>query len=1191
MLILNFAFIYFLPHAFIHYQSSRVSTLSLLETRLRRIETLLESNIPQLVEIIKKSSITPSKRINQKPSRKRHTKSYSATHDDDHNTISHFDRFSAAPSIASTDSESISDFDCSDSSSLQSNDHDSDNDNDHDLDFNSNSNSDLGLASHPKVYIKSEHSDSGPNILNHSHSFPHNSSSSTLSDSKRKVKSLPNSYSNDDQHTSVDVQWDIPKAADRPHVLYLDHPSTNMNKKIKDDTNLAAITVHNGFTQIFIECAPLKLCSPKGFEWISTRFNNPSLPGILSKKFNVVHEQMKEGILSLTNASATPVEFDKKIVFPAIEAYFKCFTGCLVFSFTEIDNIIFKEFGERLPFDGSKYEVPENELKDPFGRSPADFVSSRSNNTFTELCDGKTITGLNGYAEKLAIASITAIGAFFLCHRKDESIPTYINYETTTKYVATAKYYVEKYSFIANSVTGVKGMALLLFLFSSCINLKPAVTLSAIAIRLAQESGLHREEAYTNVPIRESILRVNTWWLLYCSEADICIKLCRNSCLHDRDISTPLPLSFPFIDESGVIVQDRSNLLAFLVHFYRIWHRINSELLSPNANLTIKEQLVKHVTFQNDIETWKNVLPSELRPNYSDSSSFLEVKPQSSINNLAFYHLLSYCHITYYSVVATLYRSIGGHPSWIYRFTSGSDESVPNSTNNTPNNTTSTTNDDDRYKTSSSENQSDGSSLHKKQASKATQKTTSSASDMESGVQVGDLKDYDPATVVALLKEASDCHAKGKMRRTFSRNGVKLIVRRIALENPEMLRANEICVLASCRTIEIIENVSSWFNASIWQLSYFGFSSFINLFVSCMFLPLHTDCVNRLSYMYELIGVFEKLYHTTKPFMFQAEVGTMLREMVDSLTSYTEQKRKDAKMKDYKIPKFTGRRRREDDKNAGQSNSEPQNDNTESNNTGLPLGNSFSSSLPTSFPPSSKNLVVQPSVDQPGYRMLDSLGIPLYQNQGLPTTQEFSSIPAHQLSEYISQPPKNGTQPTVVASSSPAISRNNPSAGKDARPYPLLDQFQKPTFQNSSGLGVSSFADDIFDVTDAQASSPPARPGSSIYGISNMNAMQNGNMNGRVDSISNVSGADSNMYNTLGNRSSSISMSNNNHSLHNGNDEPMLDYLYPDFGLGSDSAVFNSLFFMSGPSWPNSEFTVSTNLQGDLGFGNGNNNM
>lgn len=973
------------------------------------------------------------------------------------------------------------------------------------------------------------------------------------------------------------LNWDVPHDSASPITVHFREKSLQKNFP-KATSDLPSITVHNSFSQVFVECIPLLFCSPKGFSWVSSRLNDPELHTRLLTQFSHLHDSIKDSMSDLVQNSRTPIEFDKDIVYTGIEGYFKSFGGSFIFSFDEVNRLVFQEFGENLPFDGKKYELPESELKDPLGRTEEELENikrfSQNGNNY-QLAEGGTVTGMNGYAEKLSIATLTACGIALTCQDKSLGSLPYVDYKTATSYINTAQYYLERLTMIGNSSTGVKGATVLLYLYACVINFKPATTVSSIVARLAQEIGLHRKESFVTLSLKEACLRVNTWWLLYCLEKDVCIKSGRPSFLNDVDISTPLPNMYPISESYMQLDGEKFNVISSLVKLYRIWYKINQDLLSPFSNsLTVKERLVKIVYYDKELQNWKNSVPEPFQPDSPNPSHIVGLKVKISLPHLTFRHFIFYCQATYFFVLGTLLRQISSHPSWIYRFIAADDSSQGYDSNTDSPNVTAKTEApengpapaDDRDTTSPTTTTGNSASPSEKSAksksfiggtfplgkkgfvycSNVSDDTDADAS------QCRDLKDFDPETVASLLREARESHTKGKLRRSISLNGVKILTRKIALDHPRLLRSTTISYHAARKTIEIFLFSQPWNFLPIRQLSFFGLNAFINLFVNCIFSPLDPDTLINLSYMRNLIEVFDRLYSSAQNYLQHVKVHTMLSVYADGLTKFIEQKRRDANMKNHMIPEFI---------------------------TAVKISHDENDKERVTYVINNANGSV--ASDKPGEKPKETVSS---------TVTGSSPSPVSPFSQSLMQDPNNVNQQSRHSS----LSRPSPLSGRTPlfgdvaiSPDPFVQfteslkvkqqflQTQRVNSGSNSSSIISPVNPNLGASYDGNSNSPSSLPITANEFDNFFDATDIGTVNRVYNDGSTESAANANEHNNTSNTSANnfgfdtmnpfLNLNTSSGNTPNLAREPMLDILYPDGHVASDVDLFNSLFYTPGP--------------------------
>lgn len=76
--------------------------------------------------------------------------------------------------------------------------------------------------------------------------------------------------------------------------------------------------------------------------------------------------------------------------------------------------------------------------------------------------------------------------------------------------------------------------------------------LSSVAIRFAQEMGLHRAESYSQLPEHEQMRRRCVWWLCHYYDVEICFRTGKPPLINTSDVTTNTdsdPKAFPFLSQ------------------------------------------------------------------------------------------------------------------------------------------------------------------------------------------------------------------------------------------------------------------------------------------------------------------------------------------------------------------------------------------------------------------------------------------------------------------------------------------------------------------------------------------------------------------------------------------------------------------------------------------------------------------
>ncbi|VVT54183.1 uncharacterized protein SAPINGB_P003948 [Magnusiomyces paraingens] len=858
-------------------RKSRVSTLSLLDSRLRRIETLLETvaplieqNIPQLVSLAS-SAVKNQSLITNTNRRHRHRKNHHHQNQNDSDLDSEDAQLTDDPNsdesysiVSTTNGDSDSESDDLDKHGpnvkLEKNDNTSACVFNDEHDTSKKQRKTLPASQSEKLKSTVD------TTINASKTNQHGSLA--LSTAATTSTTPTASSTNDTTGKSVNVKWNVPNL---PAGSYIASKFDPARAPHVEPSNIASVTVLNGFEQIYFEGVSLIFCSSHGFGWISRQLEDRALYGQLSLAFQVSQENTKTNLTNLLDSSTSPITFDKDIVLRGFQEFISGLGLWNVFSLEELDFMYFNEFGSHIP-QTEKYQHAR-EYQKSVNKKFEEYAEEIRINTKSHPATEPNIpsafgtpTGLNGYAEKLCVAAITAMGLSLEINSPGwvpEGMPKQAYYELVTKYITSGIYYLERLALAGHSILAVKGSLLLVSLTTCSPNFVPPWSLLSIVVRIAQNLGLHRREHYENLPPAELGYRLHAWWLLYCVEKDISLKFGRPSTIFDGNISAPLPCRIEF----DVLSQHSFSNFNFLLHFvliYRLWNRIHIEL-TQSRQQSSREALLKILDFDRELEKWKNSLPLALQPDSKEMPIQLNISAKFNMHDWIFRFGVTYCHAVYYYALSYIHRHVASRPSWIFRVTRVSN---------------------------SEEEKSNGASDN---ASPALSSHTDSEKDLEQ---------FDTETVASLLAEMRNGYKMGTVYKARTKNGIKLSVRRVAKENPRLLGSPYLVAEYSRKTIVSIMRLHPWTIPYIWRISYFGFNAFLGLFVSSSFLYSSDEAVSNIFYMRNLIDVLERLFEETRGFMFIYHPDRMLRTMVDGITAHVERKRRELNLKDPDMPEI-----------------------------------------------------------------------------------------------------------------------------------------------------------------------------------------------------------------------------------------------------------------------------------------------
>ena len=108
-------------------------------------------------------------------------------------------------------------------------------------------------------------------------------------------------------------------------------------------------------------------------------------------------------------------------------------------------------------------------------------------------------------------------------------------------------FYYHRILVINDGIETIQAIILLVtYIESSYIISHVSYMLISVAIRFAQEIGLHREESYANLSAQECETRKMIWWCCYCFDMEICFRSGKPPLINGLDISINLEKDFLF---------------------------------------------------------------------------------------------------------------------------------------------------------------------------------------------------------------------------------------------------------------------------------------------------------------------------------------------------------------------------------------------------------------------------------------------------------------------------------------------------------------------------------------------------------------------------------------------------------------------------------------------------------------------
>lgn len=417
----------------------------------------------------------------------------------------------------------------------------------------------------------------------------------------------------------------------------------------------------------------------------------------------------------------------------------------------------------------------------------------------------------NGLAEKLVIHCILAIGLLCLrdlAHSHLYEPPFEINMSIIFRQVNSAQYYFFKFILIGNSLMGIKGVCLLTICLTFSFNTCFAIMISGVGVRLAQLSGLHMKQYSEKLPSLEAERVHRLWWIIYVLEKSVSMESGKPSVILEESISTPLPKYHPELD--GVNNRDKFCIARSQAQLYQIWPKISSVLYAVTPNRPAREKLTALVQIDQELEKWINQTPFQHNPNhirdYIKNLTHLSAIDQFHLT----FHVTSTC-ILYHFMKTTIFRFVAYHPSWIFKVATTKDKNSGDSTD-----------------LNSNESEADASPC-----------TT---------------HDHFMSKLIANRKKAM---SKPDQRTWVEKyNGVKLLTKQIATDNPILLNSFETALDHGRQAVQVAHNLRGS-KTLIFSLGIFVLNGFITILIKCMIQPTEAQTDNDLKILDEAVDLIK----------------------------------------------------------------------------------------------------------------------------------------------------------------------------------------------------------------------------------------------------------------------------------------------------------------------------------------------
>ncbi|KAF1958507.1 hypothetical protein CC80DRAFT_31568 [Byssothecium circinans] len=191
-------------------------------------------------------------------------------------------------------------------------------------------------------------------------------------------------------------------------------------------------------------------------------------------------------------------------------------------------------------------------------------------------------------------------------------------------------------------------------------NPQPTYFFIAAAIRLSHSIGLHKRGAGFSLNASEVEQRKRVFWIAYMLDRDICLRSGRPPIQDDDDMNVELPSEDPPDNIGNIPLSDgkgKMNLFRAMCTFAIIQSHVYKRLYSVRATKQTDGELLNTIgELDKELETWKDEIPLEFRPEHDIKASHTPLILQVAV-----------LHLGYYNCLTTIHRMSVHHGYWTSR--------------------------------------------------------------------------------------------------------------------------------------------------------------------------------------------------------------------------------------------------------------------------------------------------------------------------------------------------------------------------------------------------------------------------------------------------------------------------------------------------------------------------------------------
>ncbi|ODQ80432.1 hypothetical protein BABINDRAFT_161371 [Babjeviella inositovora NRRL Y-12698] len=305
------------------------------------------------------------------------------------------------------------------------------------------------------------------------------------------------------------------EAADlRPDAL---QPSFNMKTGVNECE--VFITGNSAFS----------ILSPRGFYWLRTRMKDKSYE--LHIPMLKAHQALQKSITESTKIWIDPVVKEELAPLPSREVCLHLMDYCYK-NRVDLANVITKN--EAISLLDTYYDFQSKRTTQDLRYSEYLMLHALITSGAAVKWWADELKNIKTYSRTNTPQSDTAV----------IDIPPKELKQIEDNNLRSAIYYYHRISLTGDGIKGVQGVLTLALYADMTISFQVTYVLFSMAIRFAQELGLHRRESFYGLSEKEADQRRNIWLVCYNIDRELCLKNFRPPIINDNDVSTLSPRDY-----------------------------------------------------------------------------------------------------------------------------------------------------------------------------------------------------------------------------------------------------------------------------------------------------------------------------------------------------------------------------------------------------------------------------------------------------------------------------------------------------------------------------------------------------------------------------------------------------------------------------------------------------------------------